>query len=84
MKHPHEMNSQEMNRVFAVLMDSSVQNELMKENHPDQWMLDYVYDSRLRKLLEDYQEKIEKCSILKFSLEASMSEKFTDSSSVKI
>lgn len=84
MKHPHEMNSQEINKVFCVLMDSSVQNELMKAPHPDQWMLDYVYDSILRKSLEDYQEKIKKSNILKSSLESNILEKAINASCVKI
>ena len=75
MKQPHEMTTKEINQVFSALMDSSVQQELMEGNHPDEWMLDYVYDSQLRKSLEDYQHKIEKANLLKDLLKTNMDNK---------
>lgn len=84
MKQPHEMTTKEINQVFNTLMDSSIQQELMEGNHPNAWMLDYVYDSKLRKALEDYQIKIEKANLLKDSLETELGDEYIYNANHKI
>lgn len=62
MKNTEELSLEEMNKVFGVLMDSKLQNQLMKKiedgdaNGDGVWMLDYVYDSSLRAKLEKCYE----------------------------
>jgi len=62
MKNTEELSLEEMNKVFGVLMDSKLQNQLMKKiedgdaNGDGVWMLDYVYDSSFRAKLEKCYE----------------------------
>ena len=62
MKNTEDLTLEEMNKVFGVLMDSKLQNQLMKKiedgdaNGEGVWMLDYVYDSSLRTKLEKCYE----------------------------
>lgn len=84
MKYPHEMNTEEISKVFSALIDTSIQQELMEGNNPEAWILAYVYDSKLRKSLEDYQAKIEKANTLKDSFEIFINKKYSKSSPIKI
>lgn len=62
MKKTEDLTLGEMNKVFGVLMDSKLQNQLMQKiedgdsNGEGVWMLDYVYDSSLRIKLEKCYE----------------------------
>jgi len=59
MKEISQMTEEEVATAFCVIMDSSEQDRLMNNpEDPDCWMLDFVYDSVLRKELEDYSEKL--------------------------
>lgn len=59
MKTPDKLNKEEISQIIKVMLDSKLQNELMNDvNHPNIWMLDYVFDSKLRQDLELYDLKL--------------------------
>jgi hypothetical protein len=70
MKEVNQMTEEEIATAFCVIMDSSEQDRLMNSpDDPDSWMLDFVYDSVLRKELEDYSEKLTQANELNSLLE---------------
>lgn len=53
------LTKEQVNKIFGVIMDSKEQDRLMNNTaDKDSWMLDFVYDSKLRKTLEIYSEKL--------------------------
>lgn len=51
-KNPEDLTDEEIDAVFAVCMDSRLQDKLMDSNPEMSWMLAYVYDSALLRRLE--------------------------------
>lgn len=69
MKSVGQMTEEDVDKAFGVILDSQEQQRLMDNvDDPDAWLLDFVYDSSLRKQLEDYSEKLTQANELDSTL----------------
>lgn len=57
MRNLCDLTLEEINKIFGVVMDTKLQEELMNNNHKDAWMLDFIYDSKLLEDLEKHHQK---------------------------
>lgn len=58
MKPIDDLTAAQVSQIVEVLMDSERQSFLLDNpTNPDSWMLDFVFDSRLRDQLMRYAEK---------------------------